>query len=100
MTDTQGSSDVEAGIAEIGLTFFGWALLVCSVSSFFALDFWGALVGECRYEYSGCDTLTDYRNEGTVALFMFMGFVSILSSAFIFLGFAEGLKHLRYLRNK
>ena len=66
----------------------------------FALDFWGALVGDCRYEYSGCDTLTDYRNEGTVALFMFMGFVSILSSAFIFLGFAEGLKHLRHLRNK
>ena len=100
MTETQASSGVEAGIAEIGLTFFGWALLVLSVSSFFALDFWGALVGDCRYEYTGCGTLNEYSNEGTVALFMFMGFVSILSSAFIFLGFAEGLKHLRHLRNK
>lgn len=100
MTDAKIIPNVEAGIAEIGLTFFGWMLFICSMGSFFAIDLWGALVGHCPYESTGCDKLSDYRNGGTIVLFMFSGFLSILSSAFIFLGLAEGLRHLRQLRNK
>ena len=59
------------------------------MSSFFAVDFWGALVGDCRFEYSGCDKLSDYSHGGDIALFMFMGFLSILSSAF-FSGISRG----------
>ena len=77
MTEKQTTSDVGTGIAERGLT-----------------------LGDCPYEHIGCDELSDFENEGTVFWFMFLGFVSILSSAFIFLGFAEGLEHLRQLRSK
>lgn len=78
------------------LKFIGYGIMVLGVINLiFMTNIWGV----CSYNYVRCTSLDEYTNEGFIVAMGVGGFLSLVISGILFLGFSKVIETLEDIRD-